>query len=168
MSSASSWADPGTFVLYTSIQNCVWVFTVSYVTSKSLPLIMWHSNCLDSLRNSNLSVNLWSSTSLYQTIFKSNTQMAYCLGVVFVWALLCFPQCTFHYHSWIQNRTMVVGETHSLDYLDNVTYMYTYIWALPSISQAKRKCCNGFPILYPIKLSNQIWRGHTKMCDTAR
>ena len=40
-------------------------------------LIMWHNNCLYSLRNSTLSGDLWSSTSLYQTTFKSNTQMAY-------------------------------------------------------------------------------------------
>ena len=36
---------------------------------------MWQSNCLYSLRKSNCSGNLQSSTSLYQTISKSNTQL---------------------------------------------------------------------------------------------
>ena len=39
---------------------------------------IWHSNCLYSLRNSNVSSNLWLSKSLYQTLFKSNSQMVYC------------------------------------------------------------------------------------------
>ena len=39
--------------------------------------IVWHSSCLYSLRNSNVSGTLWLSKSLYQTLFKSNLQMAY-------------------------------------------------------------------------------------------
>ena len=58
-----------------------------YLLCKSLPGTIWHSNCLDSLMNSDLSGKLWSSMSLYQRILKTNTQMviltATCSGVIF-------------------------------------------------------------------------------------
>ena len=46
----------------------VWVFTVSYVTTQSLPWIMWHSNCLYCLTNTVISGDLLSSMSLYLKI----------------------------------------------------------------------------------------------------
>ena len=39
---------------------------------KGLPRTIWHGNCLYSLKNSNVSRTLCLSTSLYQTLFKSN------------------------------------------------------------------------------------------------
>ena len=71
---------------YTILNECVWHndqgLLIRRLLYKSLPCIIWHSNCLYtcSLRNSHLSDNLWSSKSLYQTWFKSNTQMAYWNG----------------------------------------------------------------------------------------
>ena len=47
------------------------------VAMQKLARSIWHRNCLYSLRNSNLSGTLWQSKSLYQILFKSNSQMVY-------------------------------------------------------------------------------------------
>ena len=47
------------------------------VVTKKLARIMWHSNCLDSLRNSKVGGNLSPGKSLYQTLINLHLQMAY-------------------------------------------------------------------------------------------
>ena len=69
----SWWANPSTIV------TCTHPFRIVYGCPSSLHSTYakacpesCDSNCLDSLRNLNLSANLWSSMSLYQLIIKSH------------------------------------------------------------------------------------------------